>query len=91
MVKAWLINSMEKNISRMYLYFKTSKEIWDTLEELYSDVGNSTQTLELKLSLKEKKQGNMSMVEYCNELLGLWQELDAFQELNWSCTNDSAK
>ena len=43
MVKAWLINSMEKNIGKTYLYFKTAKEIWDTLEEMYSDVGNSAQ------------------------------------------------
>ena len=48
MVKAWFINSMEKEIGWTYLYFKTTKEIWDTVAELYSDVGNSAHIFELK-------------------------------------------
>ena len=91
MVKAWRISSMEKGIGRTYLYFKTTKEIWDTVAKLYSDVGNSTQIFELKSMLKEKKQGDKFVTEYYNELLGLWQELDAFQDYDWSCTFDSAK
>lgn len=33
-VMAWLINSMETNISRTYLLFKTAKAIWDLSEKI---------------------------------------------------------
>ena len=61
MVKAWLINSMEKGIGRTYLYFKTAKEIWDTMVELYSDVGNSAQIFELKSILKGKRKKKLDI------------------------------
>ena len=54
------------------------------------NVRNSAQ-IYFKSSLKKKKQGNMYVIEYYNELLRLWQELDAFQEFNQSYAINSAK
>lgn len=63
MVKAWLINSMEPEIGRTYLYYKTAKEILDMMAKTYSDVGNTAQIFELKTALSEKKQGDKSITQ----------------------------
>jgi len=33
-IMAWLINLMEPRIGRTYLFFKTTKEIWDAVQEM---------------------------------------------------------
>ena len=40
-VMAWLINSMEEEIGRLYLFLPTAKDIWEIAKETYSDMGNS--------------------------------------------------
>ena len=40
MVMTWLVNSMEEEISSNYLYYSTAKELWDSLTQMYSDLGN---------------------------------------------------
>lgn len=37
---SWLINSMEPRIGRKYLFYHTAKEIWDAVQEIYSDLKN---------------------------------------------------
>ena len=76
MVMVWLVNSMEPKIRRYYLSYRTTKEIWDTAKVMYSDVGNVSQLFELQSELKEKKQGDSTVIDYYNTLIGLWQELD---------------
>ena len=41
-VMAWLINSMEPSIGRTYLFRETVKEIWETAQEVYMDVENTS-------------------------------------------------
>lgn len=43
LVLAWLINSIEPQISRRYLWFKTAKDVWDDVRRMYSDLGNASQ------------------------------------------------
>ncbi|KAG8488956.1 hypothetical protein CXB51_016958 [Gossypium anomalum] len=76
MVMAWLINSMEGHISRTYLFFKIAKEMWDAIKENYSDLGNASQVFEIKLKLKDIRQGTLEVTQYYNNLKILWQELD---------------
>lgn len=91
MAKAWLVNSMEPRIGRTSLYYKTAKEIWDMAQEIYSDLGNTAQVFELKSALKERKQGDLSVTQYFNDLTNPWQELDLFQEVKWNCAEDGQK
>ncbi|GMI84032.1 hypothetical protein HRI_002072500 [Hibiscus trionum] len=79
-VMAWLINSMESHISRTYLLFKTAKEMWDAVKENYSDLGNASQVFEIKLKLKDIRQGTLEVTHYYNNLKILWQELDMYYE-----------
>ena len=39
MVMTWLVNSMEKDISSNYMCYHTAKELWDNVNQMYSDLG----------------------------------------------------
>ncbi|GMI67509.1 hypothetical protein HRI_000420200 [Hibiscus trionum] len=91
MVMAWLINSMEGHISRTYLFFKTAKEMWDAIKENYSDLGNASQVFEIKLKLKDIRQGTLEVTQYYNNLKILWQELDMYYEADWGEGSEHTK
>ena len=59
--------------------------------ETYADVGNTAQIFELKTALRDKTQGEKTITQYYNELMGLSQELDLFQDLDWKCSINSEK
>ena len=40
MVMTWLINSMVEDISSNYMCYSTAKELWDSVTQLYSVLGN---------------------------------------------------
>ena len=40
-VMAWLVNSIEPRIGRIYLFYKTTQEIWEAIQEIYSDMENT--------------------------------------------------
>lgn len=90
-VLALLINSMEPNISRRYLWFKTTKEVWDAAKKMYSDLGNASQIFELRSKLMEMKQGSNSVTRYFSDIQDLWQELDLFLETSIICVECTAK
>ncbi|KAH7688654.1 Retrotransposon gag domain-containing protein [Dioscorea alata] len=90
-VMAWLINSMEPQISRTYLFLRTAKAIWDAVNRNYSDLENASQVFEIKNKLKELRQGTMEVTEYYNELQILWQELDLHYEADWGDLDESLK
>ncbi|TXG57096.1 hypothetical protein EZV62_018409 [Acer yangbiense] len=90
MVMAWLVNSMEEDISSNYLDNSTAKEIWDSLTEMYSDLGNQSQIYELQLKLGESKQGSDTVTKYFAGLKRLWQDLDMYNEYTWKDLVDGA-
>ena len=72
MVMAWLVNYMEKKLDKLYLCYETVKQIWDLVTESYSDLDDSTQVFEIRSSLCDQKQGNLTVTDYYNLLTGLW-------------------
>lgn len=50
------------------------------LKKMYFDLESSAQYFEIKLSLRDIKQGNLSMIEYFDNLTGLWWELGMFDD-----------
>ena len=90
MVMAWLINSMEAAIGQTYLFLPTAKDLWDAVQETYSDLGNAAQMFEIKTKLKDIKHGSYSVTQYYNILQNAWQELDLFSNMEWKCAEDSA-
>ena len=61
---AWIINSMEPKIGRPYLFYKTSKDVWEAIQEIYSDLENTAQCFEIRATIRITKQGSLSVTEY---------------------------
>ena len=53
MVMTWLVNSMEEDISSNYMCYPTAQELWENVNQMYSDLGNQSQMFELTLKLGE--------------------------------------
>lgn len=87
-VMAWIINSMEPKIGRTYIFYKTTKEVWDAVQSLYSDMEIC---FEVRSALRTTRQGNNSVTDYYNILSELWQEIDLYYDINWECTKDGVK
>jgi len=88
---AWLINSMEPKIGRTYLLYKTAKEVWDAVQEIYSDFENTVQCFEIRSAIRNTKQGTLGVPDYYNTLMELWKEMDLFYDPKWDYSTDSLK
>ena len=42
MVMMWLVNSMEEDISSNYMCYSTAQELWENVNQMYSDLGNQS-------------------------------------------------
>ena len=80
---------MEISIGKTYLFLPTAKDVWDVVQETYSDIKNSSQTFKLKTRLWHTRQGNRAFFQYYNEMKALWQELDLCYD--WACMTDSVR
>ena len=80
---------MKLAIGKTYMFLPTVKDVWDAIQETYSDVENASQIFELKTRLWQMKQGDREVTEYYTKMLGLWQDLDLICEEEWECTGDN--
>ncbi|RVW64787.1 Retrovirus-related Pol polyprotein from transposon RE1 [Vitis vinifera] len=88
MVMSWLINSMTNDIGENFMYYGTTKEIWDAARETYSNIDNTSVIFEIKSILQDLRQGDSTVTEYFNILTRYWQQLDIYEELVWKCPED---
>ena len=88
MVMTWLVNSMEEDISSNYMCYPTARELWENVNQMYSDLGNQSQIFELTLKLGEIKQWEDNMTKYFNSLKRIWQDLDLLNAYEWKSTED---
>ena len=89
MVMTWLVNSMEEDISKNYMCYSTAKELWDSVTEMYSDLGNKSQIYELSLQAREIWQGGNNVTKYFHSLKQVWQDLDLFNTYKWNSAKDA--
>ncbi|KAL1372002.1 hypothetical protein AAHE18_01G172200 [Arachis hypogaea] len=89
MVMTWLVNSMEEDISSKYMYYTTTKELWDSVKEMYSDLGNKSQFYELTLKAREIQQESDNVTKYFHTLKQVWQDLDHFNNYKWNSAADA--
>ncbi|RVW98281.1 hypothetical protein CK203_034262 [Vitis vinifera] len=68
MVMSWLINSMTNDIGENFMYYGTTKEIWDAARETYSNIDNTSAIFEIKSILQDLRQGDSTVTEYFNIL-----------------------
>lgn len=56
MVIAWLVNSKQPYIGKTYLFLPTAKDVWDVVQEMYFDVGDSSSIFDIKTQPWQMKQ-----------------------------------
>ena len=61
---AWLINSMEPEISQGYILYTTTKKIWDTTNLMYSNLGNNFKLYELSAKARAIQQGDLLVMVF---------------------------
>ncbi|XP_057948387.1 uncharacterized protein LOC131144058 [Malania oleifera] len=61
MVTAWLVNSMQPSIGKIYLFFPITNEVWDAVREAYSDVESYSLIFEIKTQLWQMRQGELDL------------------------------
>ena len=91
MMMAWLVNTMDPEIGKTCSFLSTTKEMWDAVNEIFSNLGNSAQVYEIKPWIHETKQGAQEVMKYYGILKGLWQELDQYHEAEWENARDVAQ
>ena len=82
-VLGWLLEKIFKSV----LWFKTTKEVWDNLEERFGST-SSAQLFSVEEQLSKAYQTNdMTIKDFFTKLKGLWDEIDALDPLPiCSCT-----
>ncbi|CAN1240915.1 Retrovirus-related Pol polyprotein from transposon RE2 [Linum perenne] len=89
LVRCWLITSMNTNIGENYLLHQSAKDVWDDVKATYSTVDNSAALHEVETRLYNFKQGDLSTVDYYNQLCRLWLQLDMYEIQPWETSKDS--
>ena len=72
-VVAWITNCLCEEISASVAYLNTAKEIWDDLQERYSQK-NGPRVFHLKQAISALKQDQLSVGAYYTRLKGFWDE-----------------
>jgi gag-polypeptide of LTR copia-type len=72
-VMTWLLNSMEPQVSRLFMFMNSAKEIWDETKEMYGQDQNFSYILHLK-------QGTKTVTEYFSDLKEKWNELTLYTQ-----------
>ena len=84
LVLSWITNCLSRQIHSTVLYLFTSMEVWDDLQQRYSQ-NNGTRVHHLKQAIASFKQETLTVSDYFTTLKGLWDELLNYRPIP-SCT-----
>lgn len=90
-VMSWLLNLILPEISRRLRLLPTTKEIWHSVNQIYSKIGVAAQIYEPKVQIHWTEQGTMTINQYYNTMRSLWLELDLYQTVEMESAADSVK
>ena len=79
---------MDEDINSNYMCYPNAKELWDNINQMYSDMENQSQVYELTLKLSEIRQGEDNITKYFNSLKRLWHDLGLFSTYDGKSTED---
>ncbi|KAE8668064.1 putative ion channel POLLUX-like 2-like isoform X2 [Hibiscus syriacus] len=87
--KEWLPS--QARMMKNFLLYRTAREIWEAAKETYSNNENTSELFEVESVLHDFRQGDLTVTQYFNTLNRYWQQLDLFEEHNWSCLDDGIR
>ena len=61
---SWLLNSMQPEVAKPFLFLSTAKEIWDVVTHNYSKQEDAAQVFELMNKIHATKQGEFTVTTY---------------------------
>ncbi|XP_061359350.1 uncharacterized protein LOC133303456 [Gastrolobium bilobum] len=67
----------------------TAKEIWDGVKEAFSKEDNTAALFHIKGILRDLKQEDKDVTSYYNSLLKFWQQLDLYDQHEWTTPADT--
>uniref|UniRef100_A0A2N9FY23 Reverse transcriptase Ty1/copia-type domain-containing protein n=1 Tax=Fagus sylvatica TaxID=28930 RepID=A0A2N9FY23_FAGSY len=73
LVLSWITNCLSRGIHATVLYVYTAKEVWDDLQQRYTQ-SNGTRVHHLKQAIAAFKQDNLPVSLYFTQLKGFWDE-----------------
>lgn len=79
MVTAWLINSMEPTLGKLFMFMPHVYDVWEAVGGTSSDLENHSQLFEINTWMWLLQQVDKDETTYCNDLMILWSELDMFE------------
>ncbi|OMO98638.1 hypothetical protein CCACVL1_04141 [Corchorus capsularis] len=74
-ILSWMNNAVEPSIGMHLAKFKTAKEVWDYLSNLYVQ-SNFAKRYELEKVIRSEGQKDRSIQDFYNFMNGVWDQLD---------------
>ncbi|GLJ14126.1 hypothetical protein SUGI_0226660 [Cryptomeria japonica] len=69
---------METHIAEIFTFSNSTKELWDSIAELYGNQNNASRIFELTLEIAAAQQGEKTFSERLGNLKKLWDELNLY-------------
>ncbi|KAJ4781016.1 01P13-2 [Rhynchospora pubera] len=77
-VMSWILASIEPRLSKMFLYTKTARELWQKIEGVYGQRNNYCYIYQLKQKIYHATKGTKNHTEYLVELTAKFDELEEY-------------
>ncbi|XP_075096261.1 uncharacterized protein LOC107767985 [Nicotiana tabacum] len=93
MVTSWLLNSLTKEIGDNVIYYRTAKDLWNSLEHRFGQ-SSGAKLHHLQKEISKTCQGNNNISSYFTTLKRQWDELDSLNShlgCNSACVCDGKK
>lgn len=72
MVTAWLINSMEPTLGKLFMFMPHVYDVWEAVGGTSSDLENHSQLFEINTWMWLLQQVDKYVTTYCNDMMILW-------------------
>nr|XP_016436978.1 PREDICTED: uncharacterized protein LOC107763071 [Nicotiana tabacum] len=76
MVKAWITNSVSREITVSVMCFKTAKEVWKDINERFGK-SNRSKSIQIQREISSITQGSSDIASYFTKMRSLWDELSS--------------
>ncbi|CAO2827967.1 unnamed protein product [Amaranthus hypochondriacus] len=88
MVVSWIIENIESNLQNQFLDYPTARELWKSIETMYSSGRDGLQIFDLMIKANKIQQGTDPIEVYYSKLTMIWKEIDRRQPNPMLCPED---